>query len=138
MNAIDTNILVYTIDFHEPAKQAKARALTGRLSSTSTGVLLWQVAGEYLSVLRRFAAAGRFPAADIEPDMRDLLNMFPLVLPTADVIQRSLALTSRYSLSHWDSMLVAACVEAGVSSLYSEDLDDGMSYETVSIVNPFS
>ncbi len=138
MHAVDTNILVYAIDVHEPAKQAKARALVTRLSSTSTAVLLWQVAGEYLGCLRRFVAAGGFPAADVEPDMRDLLGMFPLVLPTADVIPRSLSLTSRYSLSHWDSMLIAACVEAGVSSLYTEDLDAGTTYETVSIINPFS
>lgn len=27
MNAIDTNVLVYSLDIHEPAKQAKAKEL---------------------------------------------------------------------------------------------------------------
>ncbi|MCE9544558.1 MAG: PIN domain-containing protein [Planctomycetia bacterium] len=138
MNAIDTNVLVYAIDFHEPVKQAKARDLLSRLSPASTTTLLWQVAGEYLSCLRRFAAAGRFPAGDIDADILDLLEMFPLALPTENVIPRSLSLISRYSLSHWDSLLIAACIEAGVNILYTEDLAADMKYDTVSTINPFS
>ena len=138
MNAVDTNVLVYAIDSSEPTKQAQAIDLLNELIPSSTSLLLWQVAGEYLSCLRRFAAAGRFPHSDIEADMLDLLSMFPLVLPTEGVIPRSLSLTSRYSLSHWDSMLIAACIEAGIDTLYSEDLDAGMTYDSVSIINPFS
>lgn len=108
MNAIDTNVLVYAIDSHEPAKQAKARDLLNSLGSGSTTVLPWQVAAEYLSCLRRFVATGRFPAADIEADILDLLAVFPLALPTEAVIRRSLALVARYNLSHWDSMLIAS------------------------------
>jgi predicted nucleic acid-binding protein len=47
-------------------------------------------------------------------------------------------LSSRYSLSHWDSLLLAACEDAGVDTLYSEDLDDGMTYDAVTVVNPFA
>ena len=138
MNAIDTNVLVYAIDSHQPSRQAKARDLLTRLSAASTTVLPWQVACEYMSCLRRFAATGRFPAADIEADILDLLDVFPLVLPTESMIPRSLSLMSRYSLSHWDSLLIAGCLEAGVDTLYSEDLDAGMTYDTVSVINPFS
>ncbi|MCE9554861.1 MAG: PIN domain-containing protein [Planctomycetes bacterium] len=101
-------------------------------------MLPWQVACEYLSCLRRFAATGRFPAADIEADILDLLSIFPLVLPTENVIPRSLSLISRYSLSHWDSLLIAACVEADIDTLYTEDLDAGATYDTVSTINPFA
>ena len=138
MNAIDTNVLVYAIDFHEPSKQANARDLLNQLSSAASTVLPWQVACEYMSCLRRFAATGRFPAADIEPDILDLLGIFPLVLPTENAIRRSLSLMSRYSLSHWDSLLLAACLEAGIDTLYTEDLAAGMTYDSVSIINPFS
>ncbi len=34
-------------------------------------------------------------------------------------------------------MLVAACIEAGVTTLYSEDMADGADYDGVRIVNPF-
>ena len=38
----------------------------------------------------------------------------------------------------WDSLQLAACSDAGVDTLYSEDLDGGMTYDTVTIVNPFA
>jgi len=35
-------------------------------------------------------------------------------------------------------MLVAACIEAGVHTLYSEDLDPGTRYDSVAVINPFA
>ena len=35
-------------------------------------------------------------------------------------------------------MLLAACQKAGVTTLYSEDMADGMNYDGVAIVNPFA
>ena len=39
--------------------------------------------------------------------------------------------------SFWDSMLLAACVAAGVRTFYSEDLGAGAQYESVTVINPF-
>jgi predicted nucleic acid-binding protein len=49
----------------------------------------------------------------------------------------ALRLTSQYSLSHWDSLLVAAAIEAGVDALYTEDLQPGAKYESLTVVSPF-
>ncbi len=35
-------------------------------------------------------------------------------------------------------MLLAACIEAGVTTLYSEDLSHGVRYDSVLVVNPFA
>ena len=35
-------------------------------------------------------------------------------------------------------MLLAACKGAGVTALYSEDMDAGTDYDGLSIVNPFA
>jgi len=35
-------------------------------------------------------------------------------------------------------MLLAACKEAGVTTLYSEDMHSGTNYDGLSIVNPFA
>ena len=59
-------------------------------------------------------------------------------IPTEAVFQISSDLRSRFSLSHWDSMLLAACKEAGVTTLYSEDLDSGTDYDGLRVVNPFA
>ena len=139
MNAVDTNVFVYAADDVEPVKQAKAIQLLEQLVQTPSETwLLWQVAGEFLSTLRRWELAGRITGADVHANIRDLLAMFPLALPSQNVINSSLDLSSRYSLSHWDSMLLAACIEAGVDTLYSEDLDAGTTHDTVTVINPFA
>jgi predicted nucleic acid-binding protein len=139
MNAVDTNVFVYALDADEPDKQAKAIDLIDRLTAVpSVTVLLWQVAGEFLSCLRRWQSAGRIAAADVDADLADLLATFPLVLPSPTILDRSLDLGRRFSLSHWDSMLVASCQVAGVDTLFSEDMDDGAKYDSVQVVSPFT
>lgn len=139
MNAVDTNVLVYSLDVDEPVKQAKAKALLlGLMGATPTTVLTWQVAGELLRWLRKWEAAGRVSGTDVEKHFRDFLALFPLVLPGPQVFMRYFDLHARFSLSHWDAMLLAACKEAGVTTLYSEDMDAGTNYDGLSIVNPFA
>ena len=139
MHAIDTNVLLYAVDDSEPLKQATARELIDRLMLTpGKSVLLWQVACEYLSCLRRWQRAGKLTALDVDKNLDFILAAFPLALPIANVLIRSKLLTLRYSLSHWDSLLLSAAMEAGVDMLYSEDLQGGASYETLTIVNPFA
>ena len=63
--------------------------------------------------------------------------MFPLRVPSAGLFQTSFDLRARFSLSHWDSLLLAACKEAGVTALYSEDMESGTDYDGLRIINPF-
>jgi len=81
---------------------------------------------------------GRLSASDVDQHMADVSILFPVVMPSMNMIPISLGLTSRHSLSHWDSMLIAACIEANVETLYSQDLGDGEQYDTVTVVNPFA
>lgn len=138
MNAIDTNVLLYAVDEFEPTKQQRAVSLLDRLvRSGEETVLLWQVAGEYLNGLRRWSFSGKIQAGDVEPHFQNALTMFPLAIPTEGVFRFACQLVTRHSLSHWDSMLLGACVVAGVDTLYSEDMGADETYEGVTIRNPF-
>jgi predicted nucleic acid-binding protein len=139
MNAVDTNVFVYFVDRDEPLKQAKAVELLDRLAKEDVEtVLLWQVAAEFLSCLRRWEDEGRIKREEARENFNWLETMFRCVLPVQAVLRKSLDLSSRYSLSHWDAMLLAACIEAGVRTLYSEDLSPGAQYDSVAVVNPFA
>lgn len=139
MNAVDTNVLVYFVDRDEPAKRDRAIALLdGLVKENIETVLLWQVAAEFLSCLRRWENEGRISRQETLGNLKRLESMFRCVLPTQTVLRKSLDLSFRYSLSHWDSMLLAGCIEAGVRTLYSEDLDPGTLYDSVTVVDPFS
>jgi predicted nucleic acid-binding protein len=52
-------------------------------------------------------------------------------------MDRASTLLSNYSLSFWDVMIIAACLEGGVSSLYSENFDGYSNIEGLSLINPF-
>lgn len=139
MNAIDTNVFVYTFDPADPAKQARARQLVLDLvSKLNESVLLWQVAVEFLACLRKAQSQGLLTGEDVKARFQEVLQLFALRLPTVQILERSFALHERYSLSHWDSLLVAACHDAGVTCLYSEDMQHEADYDGVKIVNPFA
>ena len=139
MNAVDTNVFVYALDVDEPTKQAKAQELFQRLALVSSSTVLpWQVAGELLSNLRKRESAGRITADEVEAHFRNFLAMFPLMIPNVRVFSIYFDLRARFRLSHWDSMLLAACKEAGVTTLFSEDMDAGTDYDGLIIINPFA
>ncbi len=132
MNAVDTNVLIYVNDSRYPSKQAIAASLVANLTA---GVLIWQVACEYLAASRKLEPFG-YDRAQAYQYIRDLPQVWYTALPTWAVINRAEDLISRFSLSHWDSMVVAACLEANVETLYTEDF--GYSdIDGLKIVNPF-
>ena len=139
MNAIDTNVFVYAFDEADPYKRTKAVALLDVLIKDRSKTLLFsQVAGELLAQLRRWEAKGKISTEEVESNFNDVLRMFPFRRSSKRLFSLSFKLRSRYSLSHWDSMLVAAAIDAGVNVFYSEDMAPGTSYDGVTVVNPFS
>ena len=100
--------------------------------------MLWQVACEFLACLRRWENANRISPAEARLFFSQGTTLFPIQLPQPGILEKSFDLRSRYSLSHWDSLLISACLWADASLLYSEDLSAGATYETVHILDPFA
>lgn len=125
MIAIDTNIIIYAIDRRNATKRAAARALLKQLGAPASGAaLLWQVAGETCSQLRAWRDAKRISDRTFKRYLQLIRTLFPLVLPTPAVLDRAVVLADQHCLSHWDSMIIAACcIEAGVTQLYTEDIE---------------
>jgi predicted nucleic acid-binding protein len=133
MNAVDTNILIYVNDPRDTDKQARAASL---ISGLTDGVLLWQVACEYLAASRKLEPLG-YDRAQAYQYIRDLRQVWYTALPTWNVINRAENLINRFSLSHWDAMIVAACLEVSVQTLYTEDFGE-LTIDGLDIVNPFN
>lgn len=134
MNAVDTNILIYVHDRRNARKQIIAESLIRTLPQ---GVLLWQVACEYLSASRKLEPFG-YSKEKAWQDLHKLRKLWATELPTWEMFERTEQLLQRYSLSSWDALIVAACLEAGVTRLYSEDFDKSAQAEGLEIVNPFA
>lgn len=137
MNAIDTNVFVYRLDSADLRKQAIARSLTCKLAVQRDTVLHWQVAGEFLRQLSTWRDQGHLSHNQVFRFSSAIRRVFPLVLPTEPVLDRALRYAHTHMLSHWDSMLVAACAEAGVTTLYTEDMGAPRKIDIVELVNPF-
>jgi len=133
MRAVDTNILMYA---HDPRDKRKQEIALTLIESLTDGVLLWQVACEYLSASHKLAPWGYDREAAWQ-DIQDLRRVWTTMLPTWQVQDTAADLLSRYSLSFWDAMVIAACLEGGVTRLYSEDFDAYPKIDGLEVVNPF-
>ena len=65
------------------------------------------------------------------------MTQWTTALPSWKVLDRAMSLLRRYSLAYWDAMLIAACLEAGVEILYSENFSGYREIDGLKIVNPF-
>jgi predicted nucleic acid-binding protein len=133
MNAVDTNVLLYV---HDPRDVTKQLTASNLLKSLTDGVLLWQVACEYLAASRKLVPFG-YNLAQAYQDVRDLQRIWFTLLPSWSTLDRAQTLVNTYSLSFWDAMIIAACLEAGVTRLYSEDFDAYGHVDGLQLINPF-
>ncbi len=119
-------------------KQIKAQQLLQQLHvGVEPTFLLWQVLGETAQQLRRWEDQRRLTHAEFLQHVQSFRHLFPLVLPTADVFDRAMDLSERYSLSHWDSMVLGACQAVGISNFYTEDMGAPRLIDGIQLVSPF-
>ena len=131
---LDTNVLVYSVDSESPEKRQRALELVNRSVTGRTGCISFQVVQETLNVLIR----------KTETPVDRILEMLEVVLiplwqvyPSAALYQDAISIQGRYGFSFYDSLVVAAALEAGCARLYSEDLQHGQQIRGLTIINPF-
>nr|WP_250809864.1 PIN domain-containing protein [Neorhizobium tomejilense] len=126
-NFYDTNILLYIAS----GKGAKADAAEAALALG--GTVSVQVLNEFVHVARRKMGFSWDEVHSFLTVIRALLAVVPV---TFAVHEKGLELAERYNFSTYDAMIVAAGLLNGCDTLFSEDLQDGMRIESLSIVNP--
>lgn len=134
MTVLDTNVLIYACDKSEPERQQKALNLIARVTD---GVLLWQVACEFIAASRKLQAQGFTPPEAWER-LVDFRQLFRLVVPSPAVLPLAQDLHLEHNVSFWDALMVAACLDEGVATLYSEDIPSRKEFGALQIVNPFA
>jgi predicted nucleic acid-binding protein len=133
---IDTNIFVYSFDQTAPAKARVASRIIRKALTTQKGVIGFQVVQEFLkAALRHFA---RFMnTSDAEQYFAVTLRPLLAIHSSPALYLEALHLQSRYQLSWYDSMIVAAAEQAQCEVLLSEDLQNGQRFGGLRIENPF-
>lgn len=134
MIVLDTNVLIYACDKAEPERQQRALALIDRVTD---GVLPWQVACEFIAASRKLQGQG-FTPADAWDRLADFRQLFRFVVPSPAVLPLAQKLHLDSNVSFWDALLVAGCLDAGVGTLYSEDIPSRDEFGPLRVVNPFA
>ena len=133
MIAVDTNVLIYACDQADPRRQQIALDL---ITDTENGVLLWQVACEFVSASRKLSKQG-FTSTQAWNRLAEFRDLLTLVFPSEEILVRAKELHLTRGASFWDALILAACAEAGVEIFYSEDLPGFDDFDGVRVVNPF-
>jgi predicted nucleic acid-binding protein len=129
----DTNIVVYAHDRSAGSKRDHAAALIEAHVRSATLVVSTQVLIESYNALLRAALLDREAALAIVEVLADE----HVVSTDAALVLRAIRLSHQHRLSHWDSLIVQAALDAGCGILYSEDMQAGQRFGDLEIVNPF-
>ena len=133
---LDSNIFVYLFDEGAHQKRSTAEAITRDAIEARTGCISFQVVQETLNVLTRKLAVP-VTTADAQGFLHKMLMPLWRVMPSQKLYSDAIALQRRLRLSFYDSLIVAAALEAGCKRLLTEDLQDGQRIEGLRIENPF-
>lgn len=134
--ALDSNILVYLEgagnSAGDDAKFNRAVEVLAGLQFKVRIVAPIQALGELVVVMRR-AGLDFAQARDTVEKWMDRTIPAP---STTSVLANALDIVDRHRLQFWDSMILAASIEAGCSLLLSEDMQDGFTIRGLTVVNP--
>jgi predicted nucleic acid-binding protein len=124
----DSNILVYTAT--SDAKKQRAADCLRR-----GGVASVQVLNEFVHVARRKLRHG-WPQIELALGLfrASLDDVVPITLNTHT---GAVALAREHGLSFYDALIVAAAIDAGCDTLFSEDMQHDRTIGGLAIVNPF-
>lgn len=125
----DTTVLIYALAQNDP-RSAIAEGLLG-----GSGVVSVQVLNEFVAVARRKLGIPWEEIAEALAAIRELCAA-PVAI-TTDIHDAAMRIGPRYGFHIYDSLIVAAAIEAGCVTLYSEDIHDGQAIGPVTIRNPF-
>ena len=130
---LDTNILVYAFDLDAPAKREVAMALIeagwNALGETAISVQVLQEL--HVSLVKRGMARN-----DASQIVRDFFA-WPVVDNSLELFQAGLVEQTRWQISLWDALILAAARASGAAELITEDLNEGQDYDGVIVRNPF-
>ena len=133
MTFLDTNVLIYSIDGKDPAKQVVAREIV--VSAVRGGGFLISA-----QVLNEFSNIALLKLKLSVEEVRKFVSFFSrigVVSLESRWTDAALLLKQRYETQFFDSLLLAAAQENGCDEILTEDLNDGQMYGSVKAVNPF-
>jgi predicted nucleic acid-binding protein len=131
---LDTSILVYSVD-REAGRRHRLASEIIELAARGDCWLTLQAVSEFYTVVARKRLVPRTRAAILA---NSWLDLFPAVAASTAAIRLPIAGATEGNVSYWDALLIATAAEAGCTAIVTEDLTDGVTFNRVQVVNPFT
>lgn len=130
---LDTNILLYGYDLDAPDKRRIAQSLLEEawLKPGSAAISVQVLQEFYVNFVRT-----GHESSEANTLIEDF-SRWPVIDNSLALLRHGLVLQSRWQLSLWDAMIVAAAHSSGARELLTEDLNHGQKYGDVRVINPF-
>lgn len=131
---IDTNIVVYAFSLESEKKNISKQLI--KQAHKKSGCLSFQVIQEFLNTVTK-----KFQVPLKKEDAQKYLSeiLFPIceVFPSEKLYISALDIREKWKFSFYDSLIIAAAVEANCKILYSEDLQHNQKIYDLTILNPY-
>jgi predicted nucleic acid-binding protein len=133
---LDSNVFIYLFDSTDERKCGIASRLVESAIETDRGCISFQVVQETLRVITGKLAK---PATAALANEFFEYSLMPLwrIMPSRALYVEALRIQQRWKFAFYDSLIVAAALEAGCKRLLSEDLQHDQRVEGLRIENPF-
>lgn len=133
---LDTNILAYRFDLAALKKKEIADRLITDALETQHGIISTQVVQEFVNLaLRKFARP--MNVAECREYLQTVLLPLCRYYPSNSSYERALQIVEETGYHFYDALILAAAIESGCRTLYSEDLQHGRKVQGLTILNPF-
>ncbi len=130
---LDTNILIYALagKNDEPIKFARAQSLFLEKDFCLSAQVLAEF---YVNAVKRIGQG--IDAGDVDRWI-NALEQFPILPVDIDIVRGGIVNSHKFQISYWDGAIIAAADRLQAPILYSEDLNHGQKYGSVTVINPF-
>jgi predicted nucleic acid-binding protein len=133
---LDTNVLVYSFDKTAPAKQVIAKQLIRHALQTQQGLISTQVVQEFLNLaIRKFSPP--LSTSEAREYLKSTLMPLCQQFPSIAFYDQALLVQMETGYSWYDSLVIAAAIEANCITLLSEDMHHDQRIRGITILNPF-
>jgi predicted nucleic acid-binding protein len=134
MRFVDTNILLYAISTAEDERPKSERALD--ILDADDLVLSVQVLQEFYVQATRVTRSDRLEHEQAIALVESWLR-FRVQDLTTSIMRSAFVTAAQRRISYWDAAIVEAAREAGCLTILTEDLQDGMDFGGVRVLDPF-
>ena len=128
---VDSNLWVYLFTDDDDTKSKAVKKYITKCAENNRLVISYQIVNEVCSVLKK----KNYSEFDIRRVAGDMMGLCDVCDYSGEIVFKASDLRARYSFAYWDSHVVASALTSQCGVLASEDMQDGLKIDSLTIMN---